>query len=209
MNGEFTPSKWSKHLNPVRAAHQPGVRDAPAHRGCMPAPAESAAMTSPAIPTVRAGLPALLLSVAVCYLAAAIGALASIDARVFYAELTRPAWAPPGWVFGPVWTVLYTMMAVTLWRLLRLGRATRGVQVLFGVQLAVNALWSWTFFAWRHGALAMATVVLLLGLVAATAWQAGRHDRLAGALLWPYLAWVSFATALTGAVWRLNPALLG
>lgn len=175
----------------------------------MAAPAESPVMTSPAIPTVRAGLPALLLSVAVCYLAAAIGAVASVEARSFYAELTRPAWAPPGWVFGPVWSVLYTLMAVSLWRLLRVGLAARRARVLFGAQLAVNALWSWTFFAWRDGALALGTVVVLLALVAATAWHAGRHDRLAGALLWPYLAWVGFATALTGAVWRLNPVLLG
>lgn len=166
-------------------------------------------MTSTTWLDPRRGFTGLLLSFAACYLAAAIGAVASVEARTFYAELTRPAWAPPGWLFGPVWTVLYTLMAVSLWRLLRAGPAARGVVALFGVQLAVNAAWSWTFFAWRHGALAMATVVLLLALVAATAWQAGRHERLAGALLWPYLAWVSFATALTGAIWRLNPQLLG
>jgi tryptophan-rich sensory protein len=80
---------------------------------------------------------------------------------------------------------------------------------LFGAQLVVNALWSWTFFAWRLGAVAMATVLLLLVLVAATRWQARRHDRLAAALLFPYLLWVGFASVLTATLWRLNPGLLG
>jgi tryptophan-rich sensory protein len=80
---------------------------------------------------------------------------------------------------------------------------------LFVVQLVANALWSWLFFAWREGALAFVEVLLLWCLVAATTVAFWRVRVLAGALLIPYLAWVSFASALTLSVWRLNPALLG
>ncbi len=142
--------------------------------------------------------------------AAALGAQASRSAPVFYAELTRPAWAPPAWVFGPVWSLLYTLMAVAAWLVWResAAPARRAVLGLFVVQLAVNALWSWLFFAWRDGGLAMLDVLLLLALVAATAWRFGRIRRAAGWLLLPYLAWVSFASVLTWTVWQLNPQLL-
>ncbi len=164
----------------------------------------STLLSGPRGPWVRG-----LLCLLGCYAAAALGGLASVDAPTFYAALTRPTWAPPAWVFGPVWSVLYTLMAITLWRLWRAGSAARVALWLFGAQLAVNALWSWTFFAWRLGAVAMATVLLLLVLVAATRWQARRHDRLAAALLFPYLLWVGFASVLTATLWRLNPGLLG
>ena len=84
----------------------------------------------------------------------------------------------------------------------------RTALVLFIVQLCANALWSWLFFAWQRGALAFAEVLLLLGLVVATVVAFRRISPLAAALLYPYLAWVAFASALTFAVWRLNPAVL-
>ena len=130
-----------------------------------------------------------------------------MNARDFYAELRQPAWAPPGWVFGPVWSLLYTLMAVAAWLVWRRGgwRAARGALALYLAQLAVNALWSWLFFAWRLGAIAFAEIVLLFALVAATAQWFARHRRLAAALLLPYLAWCVFAAALAFAVWRRNP----
>lgn len=145
------------------------------------------------------------------FAAAAIGGRASVNAASFYAQLVRPAWAPPGWLFGPVWTVLYLMMAVAAWLVWReRGRAgARAALSLFLVQLAANALWSWLFFAWRRGALAFAEVLLLGALVALTMVAFWRIRPLAGMLLLPYLLWVGFATALTFAVWRLNPGLLG
>jgi tryptophan-rich sensory protein len=102
--------------------------------------------------------------------AAAIGALASVDAPSFYAELERPTWAPPAGVFGPVWTVLYALMGIAAWLVWR-AREVLGASAalrLFLVQLVANALWSWLFFAWRLGAWAFVEVVLLWCLVAAT-----------------------------------------
>jgi tryptophan-rich sensory protein len=143
--------------------------------------------------------------------AASVGARASVNAGEFYQQLDRPAWAPPGWLFGPVWTVLYLMMAVAAWLVWReRGRAgARAALSLWVVQLAVNALWSWLFFAWRRGALAFGEVLLLWVLVALTTVAFWRIRPLAGMLLLPYLLWVGFATALTFSIWRLNPGLLG
>jgi tryptophan-rich sensory protein len=148
---------------------------------------------------------------ALAFATAAVGAVASVSAKTFYAELVRPAWAPPGWLFGPVWTALYAFMGVSAWVVGR-GRgcaAPPTALTLFIVQLAVNALWSWLFFAWRLGGPAFAEVLLLWCLIVATVIAFRRISALAAVLLLPYLAWVTFATALTFAVWRLNPALLG
>jgi translocator protein len=151
----------------------------------------------------------LLLSLLLAYAAAAIGAVASVDAATFYVRLAQPAWAPPPWIFGPVWTVLYTLMAVALWRVWRT-HSTRSRPVrLFLAQLAVNAAWSWVFFRWHLGALAFWWILALLVLIAATVRAFWTVDRAAAALLLPYLAWVAFACALAGTLWRGNPAALG
>ena len=154
---------------------------------------------------------------ALCFATAGAGAVASANAKTFYSGLVQPAWAPPGWLFGPVWTLLYTLMAVAAWLVWLQGPqrrhghnpSTRAALLLFLAQLLANALWSWVFFAWRNGALAMAEVLLLWCLVAATTLVFWRVRRLAGVLLLPYLAWVSLATALTFSVWQRNPGLLG
>jgi len=144
------------------------------------------------------------------FVTAAIGALASVDAGAFYGQLTRPSWAPPGWLFGPVWSALYALMAVSAWWVWRARgfAGARSALVLFIVQLAANALWSWLFFVWHQGGLAFAEVLLLWCMVAATVVAFWRISALAAALLIPYLAWVTFASALTFSVWRLNPGLL-
>ena len=154
------------------------------------------------------GLVAWLL---VTFLAAALGAAASMEAGAFYAQLDRPDWAPPAAVFGQVWTVLYLLMGIAAWLVWREGgfRAARAALTLFLVQLALNALWSWLFFAWHRGGLAFADIVLLWMAIIATLVAFWRIRPLAGALLVPYLLWVSFATALNYATWRLNPQLLG
>ena len=145
------------------------------------------------------------------YAAAAIGGWASASAGTFYAELTRPTWAPPGWVFAPVWSILYALMGISAWLVWRAHGFTgaRNALLLFVAQLAANALWTWLFFVWHRGALAMAEIVLLWVLIMMTIVLFRRLSRLAAALLLPYLAWVSFASALTLAMWRLNPAQLG
>lgn len=154
---------------------------------------------------------ALLAWLAISFVASAIGAIASIRAVSFYGQLAQPAWAPPSSVFGPVWTVLYALMGVAVWLVWRDGgvRAHRSALALFLVQLALNALWSWLFFAWHHGALAFADIVVLWLLIAATLVSFWRIRALAGALLVPYLLWVSFAAALNVSVWQLNPQVLG
>jgi len=144
----------------------------------------------------------------VTFAAPALGAVASVDAASFYAQLSKPSWAPPAWVFGPVWSALYALMGVSAWLVWR-SPGSKGVALrLFGAQLAANALWSWLFFAWHRGALAAVEVLVLLALIAATVAALWRSSRLAAALLVPYVLWVSFASVLTWAVWRSNPGLL-
>ncbi|MBL0939322.1 MAG: tryptophan-rich sensory protein [Gemmatimonadaceae bacterium] len=150
-----------------------------------------------------------------CYAASAFGALATRDASDFYNQLSLPWWAPSAGVFGPVWTVLYALMAVSAWMIWR-GRhdsALDEINVmpalqLFGAQLAVNALWSWVFFAWNLGALSVVTILVLLALVVATTIKFYRINQTAGTLLFPYIAWLAFATCLAFSAWRRNPNLL-
>lgn len=147
----------------------------------------------------------------VTFAAAAIGGIASADdAGAFYRQLIRPAWAPPASAFAPVWSVLYILMGVAAWLVWRERgfSGARGALSLFLVQLAANALWTWLFFVWRLGALALAEIAFLWMLVLGTLVAFWRVRPLAGALLLPYLAWISFACALTFATWRLNPQLL-
>ncbi|MBB3805241.1 tryptophan-rich sensory protein [Xanthomonas arboricola] len=148
---------------------------------------------------------------ALCYAVAGLGALASIQAASFYADLQRPAWAPPGWLFGPVWTALYGMMAVAVWLVWRRGgwAGARLALGMFILQLALNGLWSWLFFAWHMGAWAFADIVLLWLTLAATIGVFAKRSSVAAWLLVPYLAWVSFAAALNYSVWQLNPQVLG
>jgi benzodiazapine receptor len=147
----------------------------------------------------------------VSFIAAAIGGAASIQAGSFYTQLLRPDWAPPPTIFGPVWTVLYVLMGISAWLVWRVGdfRAAKSALTLFLVQLALNALWSWLFFGWHRGALAFADILLLWALIVATLIAFWRIRPLAGALLLPYLLWVSFASALNYSVWQLNLQVLG
>lgn len=147
----------------------------------------------------------------ISFIAAGIGAAASIHASSFYTELVRPNWAPPSAVFGPVWTVLYALMGIAAWLVWRAKgfRAARAALILFLVQLAVNALWSWLFFGWHLGALAFADILLLWLLIVTTLVLFWRVRLLAGVLLVPYLVWVSFASALCYSAWQLNPQFLG
>jgi len=147
---------------------------------------------------------------AVSFAAAAIGGFASANAGDFYQQLRRPAWAPPSWLFAPVWTLLYLLMGVAGWLVWR-ERGFRHARIalsLFLMQLGVNSLWTWLFFVWRQGALAFGEILILWVLILFTAVAFWRVRPIAGALLIPYLAWVSFASALTYAIWQRNPAVL-
>lgn len=148
--------------------------------------------------------------IAASLFAGAVGGLASRGAGAFYGALDTPSWAPPGAVFGPVWTVLYVLMGVAAWLVWRRGGfgGARAALTLFGFQLAFNALWTWVFFRWQDGAGAFAEILVLWGLVVATLVAFWRIRPAAGALLLPYVGWVSFAAVLTFAVWRANPGVL-
>ncbi|MEM7361132.1 MAG: TspO/MBR family protein [Pseudomonadota bacterium] len=153
------------------------------------------------------GLVAWLL---VSFAVSAIGAIASIQAKTFYGQLTQPGWAPPDWLFGPVWSALYIMMAIAAWLVWREGgvRANSKAFTLFFMQLALNALWSWLFFAWHLGGAAFVNILLLWALIALNIASFWRINKVAGALLVPYLLWVSFAAVLNYTVWQLNPTIL-
>jgi benzodiazapine receptor len=145
-----------------------------------------------------------------CFVAAGLGALASLNAESFYGALNKPSWAPPGSIFGPVWSVLYTLMAISAWLVWRIGLEwgrSRALQV-FLIQLIVNACWSWLFFYFQSGLWSMVNIVVLWLLVAWTLILFSRHDGLAALLLVPYILWVTFAAALNYSVWMGNPGVL-
>jgi translocator protein len=144
------------------------------------------------------------------FAAAAVGGAATGGESEFYQQLSRPVWAPPGYLFGPVWSVLYLLMGVAAWLVWREpgGSGARLALTLFLAQLAANALWTWLFFGWRLGSIAFAEIVVLWILILMTTVLFWRVRPLAGALLLPYLAWVAYAAALNFALWRMNPELL-
>jgi benzodiazapine receptor len=151
----------------------------------------------------------ILLTFGATFAAAAIGSVASVNAGSFYRTLSQPSWAPPAAVFGPVWTVLYLLMAFAAWIVYRSESPNRHKLIgLYLFQLVLNALWSWTFFRWESGLLSMATIVALWIAILATTIGFWRVKPVAGMLLIPYLLWVTFAAALNYAIWQLNPAVL-
>lgn len=150
----------------------------------------------------------LALFVLICLGTAGLGAAwTNLSVGDWYATLNKPSWNPPKWVFGPVWTALYIGMAVAAWLVWRKnGLADAWLPLLlFGVQLFLNAAWSALFFGMRSPGIAFADIVLLWIAILATIIAFGRVSSLAATLLVPYLAWVSFATALNWSIWRMNP----
>ncbi|HET9076864.1 MAG TPA: TspO/MBR family protein [Acidimicrobiales bacterium] len=134
-------------------------------------------------------------------LAAGVGGLGARKAPAVYGRLDKPRWAPPASLFGPVWTALYAAMAVSLWRARRADPdRSGGLAALHAGQLALNAAWPWAFFSARSRPASLGVIAALDVAVAAEVVVAGRRDRVAAALLVPYLGWSLFATALTVAV---------
>jgi len=171
-------------------------------------------------PNRRSGL-ALIIALAVPFAAAAIGARATNNSvNTWYKTLRKPSWNPPGWVFGPVWTVLYAMMGIASWLVWRSGneatgdnqtsmtanqqQAVRGALILYGVHLVLNTLWSVLFFGQRNLKWALIEIVVLWSMIAATLTSFYRIRRAAGWLLVPYLLWCSFAAVLNATIWRMN-----
>lgn len=138
--------------------------------------------------------------------AGVVGSLASGDPREFYDSLIKPSWAPPAGVFGPVWSALYLLMATAAWLGVRKAgwHDARGFLIVYVAQLFVNALWNPLFFTVRSGAAASIDVLLLWMAVFWSILALYRLHRVAGLMLVPVLAWVTFASALTLEVWALN-----
>lgn len=147
------------------------------------------------------------LFILLAFAAAALGALAtqtSVDS--WYQTLRKPDWNPPSWIFGPVWTLLYVLMAVATWRAWLVGDTptARRTVSLYSAQLTLNALWSILFFGMRRPGAALVEIVVLWALLVFILMRYWRIDRLA-ALLWtPYVAWVTFAAVLNATIWSIN-----
>jgi tryptophan-rich sensory protein len=121
----------------------------------------------------------------------------------WYQSLNKPAWNPPNWIFGPVWTTLYVMMGVSAWLVWqRIG--AKPALVMFLIQLALNAAWTPVFFGLKNPGAAMFIIVAMWCAIAATIAAFWPRSRAAAYLLFPYLAWVTFASALNFAIWQLN-----
>ena len=142
-----------------------------------------------------------------CYGAAALGAVFTAGATGdWYPTLAKPSWTPPSWLFGPVWTVLYGLMAVSVWLvwLQRDRRPCAWPMTAFAVQLILNAAWSPLFFGLRSPGIALLDIVILWVSLLVTVWLFLRVRTVSGVLMLPYLLWVSFAAILNLAIWRLN-----
>lgn len=153
----------------------------------------------------------LFICIALCLVAAAIGGWAtSASVNSWYPTLNKPSFNPPAWIFGPVWTALYVMMGVSLWRVWQVTRSAHGEPraiaplLVFGIQLALNIAWSFIFFTWRNPGAAVVDIILLWLAIIATIIVFAKFDRLAAWLLVPYALWVTFASVLNIAIWRLN-----
>jgi len=157
--------------------------------------------------TRAADFAALAGFVVLCFaVAAAGGAVTATSVGTWYAELAKPAFNPPDWLFGPVWAVLYLMMALAGWRVWRRrGAGETGLALAaWGVQLALNFCWSLLFFGARMIGAALVEIAVLLTAIVVTCALFWRIDRVAGALLIPYAGWVAFATMLNAALWQLD-----
>ena len=141
--------------------------------------------------------------------ASVVGQLATYPNLVpWYAGLVKPSFNPPNWLFGPVWTALYLLMAFAVWRILRLPEASaarRWALGLFFAQLALNAAWSWMFFAAHNPLLGLVNIVPQILVILATIVAFYRVDKFAAWCIVPLAAWVGFATVLNLAIWKLNP----
>jgi translocator protein len=155
--------------------------------------------------------PGALAWVALTLGAALAGAGASAQAPTFYGLLQKPVWAPPAWLFGPVWSVLYALLALAAVLVyLRLPKQPQGRSglLLFGLALVPNALWSWTFFYWHWGLASLAVIALLWAFLLATVLAFWRVQPASAWLVLPTLLWVSFAAALNAALVVMNPSVL-
>jgi len=150
----------------------------------------------------------LVVFVLICQAAGGIGGLfTATSVGTWYAALRKPPYNPPGWIFGPVWTVLYALMGVAAWLVVRRGWdsvAVKAALAAFVAQLVLNMLWSAVFFGMRSPGIAFIELLGLWVAILVTIRLFWRVSPTAGALLVPYVLWVSFAAVLNYSIWRLN-----
>ncbi|MGD1048469.1 MAG: TspO/MBR family protein [Candidatus Krumholzibacteriaceae bacterium] len=150
----------------------------------------------------------LAASIVVCMLAGFIGSFATrAGIPVWYAGIQKPSFNPPSWVFGPVWTFLYILMAIALFLVWRQGLAVSGVRIalfVFFLQLVLNAVWSFAFFGARSPLAGLVVIIALWGAIVATIALFAPLSRWAAVLLVPYILWVSFAAILNWSIYVLN-----
>jgi len=151
----------------------------------------------------------LVAAIIMCSLAGAVGSIFTISAiQTWYTALNKPSFAPPNWVFGPAWTTLYILMGISLYIVWEKGikkKEIRSAVKVFGVQLGLNAVWSFLFFGLRSPFYGLIGIVLLWLAIVWTMIKFWKISKTATYLLVPYILWVSFATILNLAVWQLNP----
>ena len=147
--------------------------------------------------------------VILCQVAGLIGSFFTFDAIPgWYATLVKPDFSPPDWVFGPVWTALYTMMGIAAYLVFSKREKDRNAMpalAVFGGQLILNALWSIIFFGYQSPGLAFICIIALLIMIALTIYRFWGISKTSAYLMVPYLLWVTFATLLNYSIWVLNP----
>jgi tryptophan-rich sensory protein len=155
-------------------------------------------------------LQALVFFMGVTWLMASLGILSSQNAPLLYRTIVKPSWAPPAAVFGPVWSVLYCLMAIAAWLVWRQRGQLRvhGCIWAYVIHLAFQAAWSWLFFGLGRADVAMIDLALLWIMIVWLMLVFWRCDRRAGILMIPYFLWVSFAAVLNGSLWLLNGGVL-
>jgi len=150
----------------------------------------------------------LISSVAVCQAAGIVGSVFTAPAiTTWYAQLIKPEFNPPSWLFAPVWIILYTLMGVSLYLILKEDMSDKKIRFavsIFAVQLTLNAAWSFLFFGLKNLFLAFLEILILWAAVIITIRSFYSISRTAGLLLLPYILWVSFAAVLNFSIWILN-----
>jgi len=149
----------------------------------------------------------LFIAFLICFSAAAIGSLATTpQIPNWYAEIAKPSWTPPNWLFGPVWTILFSLMATAAWIVwCKHGmKNARNAFAWFGIQLILNSLWSILFFGWNNPGAAAVEILFLWLAILLTLVTFSKKSKTASLLLVPYFVWVSFAMVLNITIWQMN-----
>ncbi|MDA7541211.1 tryptophan-rich sensory protein [bacterium] len=150
---------------------------------------------------------AFIVCIAICLGAGGIGAIATTpEIDQWYATIEKPKWNPPAFVFGPVWTTLFVLMATAAWLVWKPGgfKAAKTPLILFAIQLVLNVAWSWVFFHFHQPGWAFVEILVLWFAIVATTIAFFNRQKVAGWLMLPYLGWVTFASVLNFAIWQLN-----